>query len=234
MYKRFLLPAILLSLVVVSASVAGLVRPNSSNGDPCDEYGNCIFSSLSLVRSNPDGSLYLGDEFVVSPFVSLGPNTTSYSLSWSYDGAVLSAVGGGEFQVVANVSGTYWVTVTASFTVVEVVGNSTVTLSSFLSTSQSVETRAFTMTFHTEMSNVTNSLHQVLRNSDGSFYHDDEFIINYTYSFLFMQQRPDIEVIVEPQFNPLFAKLHRLRELQLDGILPVHGRQQDRNLEQSR
>jgi hypothetical protein len=159
------------------------------------------------VRSNPDGSLYLGDEFVVSPFVSLGPNTTSYSLSWSYDGGVLSAVGDGEFKVVANVSGTYWVTVTASFTVVETVGNSTVTLSSLLSTSQSVETRAFTMTFHTEMGNVTNSLRQVLRNSDGSFYHDDEFMINYTYSFLFMQQRPDIKVIVEPQFDQNYARL---------------------------
>jgi hypothetical protein len=159
------------------------------------------------VRSNPDGTLYLGDEFVVSPFVSLGPNTTSYSLSWSYDGGVLSAVGGGEFQVVANVSGTYWVTVTASFTVVEVVGNSTVTLSSFLSTSQSVETRAFTMAFHTEMSNVTNSLRQVLRNPDGSFYHEDEFIVNYTYSFLFMQQRPDIKVVVEPQFDQNYARL---------------------------
>jgi hypothetical protein len=57
------------------------------------------------------------------------------------------------------------------------------------------------------MSNVTNSLHQVLRNPDGSFYHEDEFIVNYTYSFLFMQQRPDIKVVVEPQFNPSFVKL---------------------------
>ena len=63
------------------------------------------------------------------------------------------------------------------------------------------------MTFQTELSNVTNSLHQVLRNPDGSFYHDDEFIVNYTYSFLFMQQRPDIKVIVEPQFDPSFVKL---------------------------
>ena len=111
------------------------------------------------------------------------------------------------FQVIANVSGTYSVTITATFTMVETVGNSTVTSHSSLSTSQSVETRAFILTFHTELSNVTNSLHQVLRNSDGSFYHDDEFVINYTYSFLFMQQRPDIKVIVEPQFDPSFVKL---------------------------
>ena len=178
-----------------------------ASSDPCDGYGNCISSSISYVRSNPDGSLYLGDEFAVTPSVSLGPNTTSYSYSWSYDGAVLAAQGGWLLQVVGNVSGTYSVTITATFTMVETVGNSTVTLSSSLSTSESVETRAFELTFQTELSNVTNSLHQVLRNPDGSFYHDDEFIVNYTYSFLFMQQRPDIKVIVEPQFDPSFAKL---------------------------
>jgi len=42
---------------------------------------------------------------------------------------------------------------------------------------------------------------------DGSFYHDDEFFVIYTYSFLFMQQRPDIKVVVEPQFAPSFVKL---------------------------
>ena len=175
--------------------------------DPCDGYGNCISSSVSYVRSNPDGSLYLGDEFAVTPSVSLGPNTTSFSYSWSYDGAVLAAEGGWRLQVVANVSGTYSVTITATFTMVETVGNSTVTLSSSLSTSESVETRAFDLTFKTEMSNVTNSLHQVLRNPDGSFYHDDEFLVNYSYGFLFMQQRPDIEVIVEPQFDQNYVKL---------------------------
>ena len=175
--------------------------------DPCDSYGNCIFSSISYIRSNPDNSLYLGDEFTVSPSASLGPNTTSYSLSWSYDSAVLVALGGGSFQVVANVSGVYSVTTTATFTMVEMVGNSTVTLSSSLSTSVSVETRAFELTFQTELSNVTNSLHQVLRNPDGSFYDEDELIVNYTYSFLFMQQRPDIKVIVEPLFDPSFITL---------------------------
>ena len=182
-------------------------RPTTTNRDPCDADGNCISSSLSFVRSNPDGSLYLGDEFAVTPSVSLGPNTTSDSLSWSYDGAVLASVGGDLFQVVANVSGAYSVTVTASFTIVEMVGNSSVIRSSSLSTSQTVQTRAFSLDFQTEMSNVTNSAHQVLRNPDGSFYYNDEFIVNYSYSFLFMQQRPDIRVVVEPQFNPSFLKL---------------------------
>jgi len=183
------------------------VHSPSGANDPCDTYGNCISSSISYVRSNPDQSLYLGDEFAVAPSVSLGVNTTSYSLSWSYDGAVLFDLGDGLFQVVGNVSGIYSVTVTATFTMVETSGNSTITLSSSLSTSESVETRAFDLTFQTEMSNVTNSLHQVLRNPDGSFYHDDEFLVNYSYGFLFMQQRPDIEVILEPQFDQNYVKL---------------------------
>ena len=194
-------------MLAVAASQLIIPALSSASSDPCDVYGNCISSSVTYIRSNPDGSLYLGDEFAVTPSVSLGPNTTSYSYSWSYDGTVLAAQGGWLLQVVANVSGTYSVTITVTFTMVETSGNSTVTLSSSLSTSESVEIRAFELTFQTELSNVTNSLHQVLRNSDGSFYHDDEFIVNYTYGFLFMQQRPDITVVVEPQFDPSFVKL---------------------------
>jgi hypothetical protein len=205
--KKLLLILILVVAAVIPPIVIGLNRPNSANGDPCDSYGNCIFSSVSYVRSNPDQSLYLGDEFSVILSTSTGPNTTSISIGWSYDSGVLSALGGELFQVVGNVTGTYFVTVTETFTVVEIVGNSTVTIQSPLSTSVSVETRTFELAFQTQMSNVTNSAHQVLRNPDGSFYHDDEFVINYTYSFLFMQQRPDIKVVVEPQFDPDFAKL---------------------------
>ncbi len=207
MQKRLLLIIILVVVGVVSAGTA-LNRPSASNGDPCDSYGDCISSSLAYTRSNPDATLYLGDSFTVSPWVSsLGQNTSSYSFSWSYDSGVFESLGSGAFQLIANVSGTYSVTVTADFTVVLTVGNSTVTIQSYLSTSQSVTTRVFLLAFHTQLSNFTNSAHQLLRNPDGSFYHDDEFIINYTYSFLFMQQRPDIKIIVEPQFNPAYAKL---------------------------
>ena len=177
------------------------------SGDPCDGYGDCMGSWITYTRSNPDQSLYLGDSFVVTPWVSVGPNTTSYSLSWSYNSAVLRALGGGAFQLIANMSGTYSVTATATFTIVEVVGNSTVTYHSSLSTSQSVSVRAFVLSFQTELSNITNSSHQILRNPDGSFYHEDEFIINYTYNFLFVLQRPDISVIVEPQFDSSFVHL---------------------------
>jgi hypothetical protein len=205
MNKR--LAAIGLLLVTISVLSAALAAPRRVAGDPCDGYGNCLGSSISYLRSNPDRSLYLGDSFIVTPFVSLGPNTTSYSLSWSYDSAVLMSLGGGSFQVIANVSGTYSVTITASFTMVETIGNSTVTLFSSLSTTQFVTTRGFVLTFTTDMSNVTNSAHQLLRNPDGSFYHDDEFVINYTYNFLFMKQRPDIKVIAEPQFDQSFVRL---------------------------
>src|SRR5438093_11644624 len=80
-------------------------------------------------------------------------------------------------------------------------------LHSSLSTTQSVRARAFLLRFQTRLNNVTNSLYQVLRNPDGSFYHEDEFVINYTYNFLFMRQRSDIKVIVEPQFDPSFVQL---------------------------
>ncbi len=194
-------------LIITALPLVILPKSSAVPGDPCDGYGNCIFASVSYVRSNPDQSLYLGDEFDVILSTSTGPNTTSTSVSWSYDAAVLAALGGGLFQVVANVSGAYSVTVAETFTVVEMIDNSSVTLQSSLSTSVSVETRAFELAFQTELSNITNSLHQILRNPDGSFYHDDEFIVNYTYSFLFVQQRPDIKVVVEPQINHNYARL---------------------------
>ena len=202
------LAVVALALLVFAAlSLVILPKSSTASTDPCDVYGNCISSSISYVRSNPDRSLYLGDEFSVTSSVLLGSNTRSYSLSWSYDGAVFIALGGGLFQVIGNVSATYPVTIKASFTMVEKVGNSTVTLFSSLSTSQSVETQAFVLTLQTELSNVTDSADHVLRNPDGSFYHDDQFFLNYTYSFPFMQERPDIKVAVEPHFDPSFVTL---------------------------
>ena len=201
--------AVVALALLVFAALSLIILPEASTAstDPCDVYGNCISSSISYVRSNPDHSLYLGDEFSVTSSVSLGSITRSYSLSWSYDGAVFIALGGGLFQVVGNVSATYPVTIKASFTMVEKVGNSTVTLFSSLSTSQSVETQAFVLTLQTELSSVTDSAGRVLRNPDGSFYHDDKFFLNYTYSFPFMQERPDIKVAVEPHFDPSFVTL---------------------------
>jgi len=76
-----------------------------------------------------------------------------------------------------------------------------------LTIQETVQTRGFELQLTTKMANVTDSRGYLLRNPDGSFYHDDEFFVNYTYDFQFMQQRPDIKVVVEPQFDPSFAKL---------------------------
>jgi hypothetical protein len=143
----------------------------------------------------------------MTPIVSIGPSTVSYSTSWSYDSSIFVTLGGGVFQLADNVSGTYSITVTVTFTVVETAGNSTVTLQSSLSSAQQVSTRAFILPFHTRLGNMTNSHGQTLRNPDGSFYHADQFVINYTYSFLFMQQRPDIRVVVDAYFDRSFVGL---------------------------
>src|SRR5438132_3678599 len=169
---------------------------NDNNSDPCDRYGNCMGSTIAYTHSNPDESLYFGDSFTITPWVSIGPNTASYSFSWSYDGAVLRALGSGAFQLIADVSGTYSLTVRATFTIVETVGNSTVTLHSSLSTTQSVRTRSFLLSFQTQLNNVTNSLHQVLRNADGSFYPNDSFCDSWKATFLFAGERTDIKINV--------------------------------------
>lgn len=175
--------------------------------NPCDVYGDCLNSSITYLRSNPDATLYPGDSFVVWPLVSLGSSTVSYSTSWSYDSAVLLNLGGGAFRVIANVSGTYTVTITATFTIVQTSGGTTVTLHSSLSTSQGVTLRAFVLTFTTQMGNVTNPAHQVLRNPDGSYFHEDAFFVNYTYSFLFTLQRSDIRVVVDARFDRSYVQL---------------------------
>jgi len=118
----------------------------------------------------------------------------------------------------SNTTSTAASTATAASTTTSTTATPTTTCTasnvlSQLTVSEQVSLRAFVLAFKTLMENVTapNSLitggKELLRNSDGSFYHDDEFMINYTYSFLFMQQRPDIKVIVEPQFDPSFVKL---------------------------
>src|SRR5258708_1570192 len=138
--KTALVAVVLLAVTLLSVFVA---PAQTYSGDPFDAYGNCIYSSMTYTRSMPDRTLYLGDSFVITTSDSLGPITTMYSLSWSYDITVFMPYGGGAFRVIGNVSGTHSVSITATFTIVEVVGNSTITLNSSLSTSQFVETRAF-------------------------------------------------------------------------------------------
>jgi len=207
---------IFVSALFVLAAVHLLVFPTQSaaSTDPCDGYGDCISPSLTYLRANPDDSLYLGDGFQISLSISFGPNTVSSQTTWAYDSAAFAAnttSTRGEFKTLVNDSFTYTIAASVSFTVVICATSSgmttCVTHRSTLTVQETVQTRGFELELTTEMTNVTDSQGSLLRNPDGSYFHADEFLIDYTYSFLFMQQRPDISVTVEPQFDPTFVRL---------------------------
>ncbi len=200
--------ALLAALTALAAS-----QPTTSS-DPCDGYGDCLSSSLAYLRANPDNSLYLGDSFRISLDILYGPNTVGSQTVWAYDTAAFSAnttSSQAEFRTLVNSSSAYTVTASVNFTVVICTTSSGVTTCVHyrptLSVQETVQARSFELQLTTEMTNVTDSQGHLLRNPDGSFFHDDEFFANYTYSFLFMQQRPDIKVVVEPRFDPSFVRL---------------------------
>jgi len=208
--------AITVSALFVLAALHLFIFPTQSAApsDPCDGYGDCLSSSLAYLRANPDNSLYLGDSFQISLGISYGPNTVSSHTTWAYDTAAFSANATStqaEFRTLVNASSTYTVAASVTFTVVICTTSNgvttCVTYHSTLTVQQTVQTRGFDLQLTTKMANVTDSQGLLLRNPDGSFYHDDEFFVNYTYGFQFMQQRPDIEVVVVPQFDPSFVKL---------------------------
>jgi len=201
-------------LLVAISIMSGVLLQQRGVGDPCDSYGDCLSASITYPRANPDNSLYLGDSFQVSLSISYGPNTGSSQTTWSYDTSALSASTTsteGVFRTLVNQSSTYAVTATVTFTVVIcTTSNGVTTCTTYyptLSVQETVQTRGFVLQFTTRMANFTNSQGYPLRNPDGSFFHDDEFFINYNYSFLFMQQRPDIRVVVDVQYDPSFVKL---------------------------
>jgi hypothetical protein len=105
--------------------------------DPCDSYGDCVSSSVTYIRANPDHTLYLGDSFQVSVSITAGPNTTSYSLSWSYNQSEFQRAGSA-FTVSGSAIGVYSVTASAIFTGSLMIGNATQPFSSTLTTSQEV------------------------------------------------------------------------------------------------
>jgi hypothetical protein len=208
--------AIIFSALFVLAALHLFIFPTQSAApsDPCDGYGDCLSSSLAYLRANPDNSLYLGDSFQISLGISYGPNTVSSHTTWAYDTAAFSANATStqaEFRTLVNASSTYIVAASVTFTVVICTTSNgvttCVTYHSALTVQQTVQTRGFDLQLTTKMANVTDSQGLLLRNPDGSFYHNDEFFVNYTYGFLFMQQRPDIKIVVEPQFAPSFVKL---------------------------
>ncbi|MDV3292651.1 MAG: hypothetical protein LYZ70_00085 [Nitrososphaerales archaeon] len=210
---------VLLSLSVVVVASSSIV-PWAAGIDPCDSYGDCVSASIAYVRSNPDDSLYLGDQFSITATTSSAPGSSGSAswvgslqgITWSYDPTTFNAtVDGsvGRFLVAENVTGGYTITATASFLVAITTcttSNSQTTCStsyaqSFVPVSEQVSLRAFSLTFQAKLVNATTLLHQLRRNPDGTFYPYDAFQINYTYSFPFMQRRPDIRVGVAPSYD---------------------------------
>jgi len=208
--------AIVVSALFVLAALHLLIFPTQSaaSSDPCDGYGDCLSSSLAYLRANPDNSLYIGDSFQIYLGISYGPNAVSSHTTWSYDTGAFSAnatSAEAEFRTLVNDSSTYTVAASVTFTIVFCTTSNgvttCVTYHSTLTVQETLQTRGFDLQLTTKMANATDSQGLLLRNPDGSFYHDDEFLVNYTYGFQFMQQRPDIKVVVEPHFDPSFAKL---------------------------
>jgi len=231
-----------LRLAVLAATLlfiggSALVATNSSfhvQTDPCDGYGDCVSSSLSLVRSNPDSSLYLGDQFVISLQSTPGRGgaacgngcSESWSgslsgVSWSFDQSALSAnlsEISGSFMVTTNTTSSYTISAVAVFHVTITTcttgsnGVSTCsqsTVASPLTVSQQVQTRAFFLTLTTRLLNVTDEeTGFVLRNPDGSFYRNDSFCVAWNATFEFSAVRTDIGINVSSLTPPSLSVLN--------------------------
>ena len=182
-----------LSVTLVSArEMASRPGPN----DPCDSYGDCISSSISHIRSNPDGSFFPGDSFSVPVSIISGPNTTGYSVSWSYDSKIFSR-SGDTFAIEDNKTGTFSISASVTFAGSVTVGNSTQTFRSTLAVAESITIIQLVISPHLQMANVTDKATGfTLRNPDGSFYKGDSFCVSWSASFQFAQSRTDILVNV--------------------------------------
>ena len=111
--------------------------PHQTSQDPCDSYGDCVSSSISYISANSDHTLYLGDSFQISVSITTGPNTTTHSLSWSYDQTEFRRTGS-SFNVSGSAIGVYSVTASATFVGSVTVSNSTQPFNSTLTASQEV------------------------------------------------------------------------------------------------
>ncbi len=179
--------------MAVSASTF-MAHPTTS-ADPCDSYGDCLSSSISYIRSNPDRTLYLGDSFVISLSVSESAGTTTSQTSWSYDPSAFLKEGS-TFAVIGNVTGMYTITASTVFSGLRQVGNTTEPFTSALTTNQSIMIIPFAISFETTIVNVTGEDHNFLRNPDGSFYRNDSFCAAWNASFEFSDARSDIKINV--------------------------------------
>ena len=151
--------------------------------DPCDSYGDCVSSSVTYIRANPDQTLYLGDSFSVQLSVTTGQTSAGYSVSWSYDSSVFDR-SGDTFTVTGNRTGTFSIAASVYFA------------NSSLTTSQSVTVVPLVISLHTELANVTDPHGLVERNLDGSFYRNDSFCDSWSATFRFAPERTDIMISV--------------------------------------
>ena len=125
-------------LAILMVSVLPVtVRTLHVSRDPCDSYGDCVSSSISYIRANPDHTIYLGDSFQIPISITTGPNTTDHSLSWSYDQSEFRRAVD-TFTVSGSAIGIYSVTVSVTFAGSVIVGNTTQPFNSTLTTSQTV------------------------------------------------------------------------------------------------
>jgi hypothetical protein len=178
----------------VAASVFAVSSSHVGRHDPCDSYGDCVSSSITFLRSNPDNSLYLGDGFKVSASISAGQNSTNYSVAWTFPSVFDKS--GDTFVVVENRTGTFSVQLSVTFTGSVMAGNATQSFASVLTTIQSVTVIPLVISLQTQLLNLTDSHGQIERNPDGSFYYNDTFCDSWTAAFQFATQRPDVKINV--------------------------------------
>lgn len=187
-------------LTVLSMSILVLATPRAAQGWSCDGYGNCLSSNVSYTRSNPDLTLYPGDQFMVSLQIYRATNTSSYSVTWNYDAAALKGQPGSasaSFTLEENATSQISFGITASINFVVNIctqGKCTLT-SSVLMTNQTVVAVPLVLQLHLNQVNVTSRGHQ-LRNPDGTFYPYDEFVEKWNASFRFSEARKDISINV--------------------------------------
>jgi hypothetical protein len=209
-------------VLLLSSSGAVLASSHRPQTDPCDAYSDCVSSSISYLRSNPDDSLYLGDEFVMALQITPGRGgaacgsgcSESWSgslsgVSWSYDESALNANtsdASSSFIVVANGTNGYLISAAVTFVVsitVCTTGSNGVTTCSHASAvstvtvSEEVHVRALVLAVQTHLVNVTDGASGlVLRNPDGTFYRNDSFCVGWNASFEFSAVRTDIKINV--------------------------------------
>jgi hypothetical protein len=105
---------VVVALLLLVAPTVVIFDTGQGPHDPCDSHGDRVSSQVVYLRSNPDHTLYLGDSFSVTLSITIGRNTTGYSISWIYPSVFERS--GDAFTVVENETGTFTIEASVSFT----------------------------------------------------------------------------------------------------------------------